>query len=390
MSGTAQDEGSDPAGECTYAAVGLAAQADAVFDLTIQAGRVATLEPRAGPARWMLLPPLADLHVHANRAYTAGPTSATSLEQAVEMTQVLFRDFTSEDYARQAHRLFAASLGHGTTRLRTHADVDLLSGLKAVHGTLEARQAFIGKLEVEVVAFASAACDPVRGDAAAALREAHRLGATLLGAVPALYPEPQRSLDALLDLAVELDTAVDVHLDEHLDGQRSMSGYLAAATRSRDLEGRVTLSHGCALSALPARERARVAEELAAASITLICLPTTNLYLQDRRVDTPRRGLAPLHELARAGVALRFASDNVRDLFYPYGSADLLETAQLIATAGQLEDPHLLVQGICAGCDSVHAGADASFVLVRGSTLTEILAERPSERIVVRSGLRQS
>ena len=59
------------------------------------------------------------------------------------------------------------------------------------------------------------------------------------------------------------------------------------------------------------------------------------------------------------------------------------------ATAGQLEDPHLLVQGICAGCDRVHAGADASFVLVRGSTLTEILAERPSERIVVRSGLRQ-
>src|SRR5215472_18430649 len=106
MSGTAHDEGSDPAGKCTYEAVGLAAQADAVFDLTIQAGRVATLEPRTGPARWMLLPPLADLHLHANRAYTAGSTSATSLEQAVEMTQVLFRDFTTEDYARHAYRLF--------------------------------------------------------------------------------------------------------------------------------------------------------------------------------------------------------------------------------------------------------------------------------------------
>jgi len=391
MTVTAHDEASYRAGECTFAAVGLAAQADAVFDLTIRAGRIAALEPRAGPALWMLLPPLADLHVHANRAYTAGPTSPTSFEQAVEMTQVLFRDFTAEDYARQARRLFAESLRHGTTRLRTHADLDPLSGLKAVRGTLEAREAFTGRLEVEVVAFASAACDPVRGEAAAALREAHRLGATLLGAVPALYPDPQRSLDALLDLAVELDAAVDVHLDEHLDSERSLSGYLAAATRSRGLEGCVTLSHGCALSVLPARERARVAEELAAARITLVCLPTTNLYLQDRRVDTPlRRGLAPLHELARAGVALRFASDNVRDLFYPYGSADLLETAQLIATAGQLEDPHLLVQGICAGCDSVHAGADASFVLVRGSTLTEILAERPNERIVVRSGLRQS
>lgn len=391
MTGTAHAECSDPPGECTFAAVGMAAQADAVFDLTIRAGRVAALDPCPGPARWMLLPPLADLHVHANRAYTVGSTSPTSFEQAVEMTQVLFRDFTAEDYARQAHRLFAESLRHGTTRLRTHADLDPLSGLKAVCGTLEAREAFTGRLDVEVVAFASAACDPVQGEAAATLREAHRLGATLLGAVPALYPDPQRSLDALLDLAVELDAAVDVHLDEHLDGQRSCSGYLAAATRSRGLEGRVTLSHGCAISVLPPRERARIAEELASARITLVCLPTTNLYLQDRRVDSPlRRGLAPLRELARAGVALRFASDNVRDLFYPYGSADLLDIAQLIATAGQLEDPHLLVQGICAGCDRVQAGADASFVLVRGSTLTEILSERPSERIVVRHGLRQS
>jgi cytosine deaminase len=391
MTGTAHDEGSDPAGECTFAAVGLAAQSDEVFDLTIRAGRVAALEPCAGPARWMLLPPLADLHVHANRAYTAGPTFATSFERAIELTQMLFRDFSAEDYARQARRLFAESLRHGTTRLRTHADLDPLSGLKAIRGTLAARESFTGRLDVEVVAFASAACDPVRGEAAAALREAHRLGATLLGAVPALYPDPQRSLDALLDLALELEAAVDVHLDEHLDAERSLSGYLASATLSRGLEGRVTLSHGCALSVLPARERARVAEELATARITLVCLPTTNLYLQDRREDAPlRRGLAPIRELARAGVALRFASDNVRDLFYPYGNADLLEIAQLIATAGQQEDPHLLVQGICAGCDSVQAGADASFVLVRGSTLAEILAERPSERIVVRSGLRQS
>src|SRR5580704_440743 len=149
MTGTANAKRSDPAGECTFAAVGLAAQADAVFDVTIRAGRVGALEPRAGPARWMLSPPLADLHVHANRAYTPGPTPPTSFEQAVEMTQVLFRDFTAEDYGRQARQLFAESLRRGTTRLRTHADLDPLSGLKAVRGTLEAREAFTGRLDVE-------------------------------------------------------------------------------------------------------------------------------------------------------------------------------------------------------------------------------------------------
>jgi cytosine deaminase len=374
----------------TFAAVGLATRADVVFNLSIRAAKIAALEPCAGPARWMLLPPLADLHVHANRAYTLGSTSPTSFEHALELAHEQFRDFAAEDYARQARRLFATCLAHGTTRLRTHADLDPVSGLAAVHGTLEARDAFTGKLDVEIVAFASAAYDPVQTQATAALCEAYRLGATLLGAVPALYPDPQRSIDALLDLAAELGAAVDVHLDEHLDARRSCSSYLAAATRSRGLEGRVTLSHGCAISVLPAEECKRVAEELAAARITVVCLPTTNLYLQDRHHGAPqRRGLAPLRELARAGVALRFASDNVRDVFYPYGSADLLEIAQLIATAGQLEDPRLLVQGICAGCDRVSVGAEASFVLVRGESLAEILAERATERIVIHHGLRQ-
>jgi hypothetical protein len=37
----------------------------------------------------------------------------------------------------------------------------------------------------------------------------------------------------------------------------------------------------------------------------------------------------------------------------------------------------------------VSVGAEASFVLVRGESLAEILAERASERIVIRHGLRQ-
>jgi len=392
MSGAATPDASFERGaERRFAALGFAARADRAFDLTIRDGRIAAIEPRSGPAQWMLLPPLADLHVHANRAYTLGSTSPISFEHAVELAHQQFRNFTAEDYARQARRLFATCLAHGTTRVRTHADLDSVSGLAAVQGTLEARDAFTGKLDVEIVAFASAAYDPVQAQSIAALGEAYRLGATLLGAVPALYPDPRHSIDALLDLAAGLGAAVDVHLDEHLDARRSYSGYLAAATRSRGLEGFVTLSHGCAIAVLPAAERQRVAEELAAARITVVCLPTTNLYLQDRQHGAPqRRGLAPLRELARAGVALRFATDNVRDVFYPYGSADLLEIAQLIATAGQLEDPCLLVQGICAGCDRVNVGAEASFVLVRGESLAEILAERASERMVIRHGLRQS
>lgn len=389
MNGIAAGGGSRDGEHRIFANVGFACQPDESFDLTVHRGRIASIESHRREAEWILFPPFADLHVHANRAYTAGPIPPSSFEHAIRMAFEAFRDFSEADYARQAERLFAQALSRGTTQLRTHADIDMSTGLKAVRGTLEARERFAGALDVEVVAFASSACDPIHPSARAALREACALGATLLGATPAYYADPRASIDALLDLAIQLDVGVDVHLDEHLDAARSCSAYLATATRSRGLDGRVTLSHGCAISALDPDQRARVIEELVRARITVICLPMTNLYLQDRNQGgTPlQRGLPPLRDLARAGVPLRFASDNVRDAFLPYGAADLLDVAQLIVLAAHLDDPPLLVRGLCGGREGVRVGEDASFVLVRGSSLAQVIAERPSERIVLRHGL---
>jgi cytosine deaminase len=306
------------------------------------------------------------------------------------MVDQLFQDFDAADYCRQAKRLFREALGWGTTRLRTHADINHATGLKAIRGTLEAAAAFADDLAVEVVAFAGALYDPVDAGVQRELRAAVALGVTLLGAVPAYYPNPRASIDALLDLAVELSVDVDVHLDEHLDATRSLSGYLAGAVMARQLDGKVSLSHGCALVSLDSTERARVIESLARARITVIALPTTNLYLQDRQPGAPqRRGLAPLRELSRAGVPLRFASDNVRDAFFPYGNADLLGIAQLIAVAGHIDDAGLLVQGIGNGRGTIRVGDEASFLLVRGSSLVEVRSERPRERIRVERGSRR-
>jgi cytosine deaminase len=378
-------------GAQVFADVRLPLEADACFDVVVRGGRIERLERHAREPHWVLLPPLADLHVHANRAFTAPPISPTSLDHAIQMVEHIFEHFGEPDYARQAKRLFAESLRWGTTRLRTHADINHETGLKAIRGTLQAREEYADRLDVEVVAFAGAKYDPVDAEVQRGLRAAAALGATLVGGVPAYYANPRASIDALLDLACELHVGVDVHLDEHLDAARSLSGYLATAVLGRGLAGRVSLSHGCALSSLESAERARVIDALARAGITVIALPTTNLYLQDRQAGAPqRRGLAPLRELADAGVPLRFASDNVRDAFFPYGTADLLDVAHLIGVAGHIDDPRLMLKGICDGRDSIRVGDEASFVLVRGSSLIESMSERPRERIRVQRGLQLS
>ena len=377
-----------PQGERTFHRVGIPGTPGGSFDLVVKAGRIAGFERHCRePAQWMLLPPLADLHVHANRAFTLGSELPTSLEHAIRMAREVFATMTGREYDAQATRFFRQAFSKGTTRIRTHADIDPGMLLAAVEGTLSARERIRDLLDVEVVAFASSAADPTDVRVRAQLREACHLGAELLGAVPAYYADPRKSIDALLELAIELDRAVDVHLDEHLDAGRSMSEYLAEATLARGLQGRVTLSHGCAISALHRDARQRVAERLALAGIMVIVLPTTNLYLQGRGSDLPGpRGLTAVRELAAAGVALRFASDNVRDAFFPYGGADLLDIAQLAAIAAQIDDPGLLVRGVCGGVASLDVGAVASFVLVPGASLGAILAERPTQRVIMRRG----
>jgi cytosine deaminase len=239
-------------------------------------------------------------------------------------------------------------------------------------------------MEIEVVAFASSQLDPACGEGRALLREAIAAGADVLGAVPACYAKPAHSIDALMELAALHNLPVDVHLDENLDPRNSWSEYLADATLDTGWQGRVTLSHGCALSVLAPQDRTRILDKLLRAEIIVVALPLTNLYLQDRGNPEPRRrGLTCVHELLAAGIEFRFASDNVQDAFYPFGNADLLDAAYAGMLAGQVDETDSLVRAICDGRSSLQVGDTADMVLIKGTHFDDVLSRRPPERIVI-------
>lgn len=353
--------------------------------LTLRDGVIVHIQPGTDKVEWVCLPPLVDKHVHANRACTIGEVRPRSFQHSIELAYELFSGFDSEGYYRQSCRFLEMALARGTTGIRTHADIDALTGLQALQGTLQARESFRDRMDIEIVAFASSRLDPATEEGGSLVREAVQRGADLLGAAPTLYPDPGRSIDTLLALAAENDLPVDVHLDEHLDASNSWSEYLADATLAAGLGGRVTLSHGCVLSVLAAADRTRVIDKLLRADIEVIALPFTNLYLQDREAAEPRRrGLTCVRELLAAGVNVRFASDNVQDAFYPYGNGDLLDAAYLGMLAGQMDAGDPLIRAVCDGRSSLKAGDAADMVLVRGTSFPDILSRRPPERMVLR------
>ena len=128
--------------------------------------------------------------------------------------------------------------------------------------------------------------------------------------------------------------------------------------------------------------------------IGIISLPITNLYLQgwDHPVATPR-GLTALRRLLDASVRVAAGADNVRDPFNPVGRSDALETASLLVTAGHLS----LEEAVTAVTDGarsvmslppagVHVGARAELLAVRGTSLSDIVANAPADRYVIHAG----
>ena len=363
---------------------------DGACTLVLRDGLVAGIAPApTGTVRWLALPGLANLHAHADRAFTVDSCRPRSLSDALMAAAKARAAFTAADVRGRAKRLFERSISHGVTRLRTHTDVDTIVELRSMQGVLAAKKDVAGRLDVDVIAFSTSRNDLAEPEAAARLQRATELGADFLGASLNSSADPARALEVLLDLSERTGLPVDLHLDEHLDPRTMLAGVVADAVIARGMQGRVTISHLCALSVLECKPAWALIDRIARARIAVIALPETNLLLQDRAAATPlRRGVTLVRELLAAGVEVRLGTDNVRDWFFPFGDGDMLDTALFAAIAIHLDDPIALLRALCDGRTAIEQGSPADLVLLPASSLDDALARRPAERLVFKAGRR--
>jgi cytosine/adenosine deaminase-related metal-dependent hydrolase len=265
---------------------------------------------------------------------------------------------------------------------------------------LELREAWAGRVGLGLASLASI---DLLADAAAAdalAREMAAAGATL-GLFVYAAPHTAAMLPLAFDLAERHDLAIDFHVDEHLDPLQVHLGEVATLARQRGWGPRTTCAHGCALGTLAAPQRDAVLDLIAASGLTLVCLPFTNLFLQDSTARGPRRtpqlrGLMPVHEARQRGIPVALASDNHRDMFFPGGDLDPLQALALGTLALQLDDPiehwsdsitSTPARALGLAWDGVlRPGAPADLVLHPGRHSAEVMSRVGQGRIVLRGG----
>jgi len=382
-----------------------------VTDVGVSDGRIAILSNDIDPGEVeidaegaLVAGGFVDPHVHLDKALVADSVPANesqTLGEAIENDRERKRVESASDVQERAERAIEMHVQHGCTRLRTHVDIDPISRLTALDGVLAARQACDDIADVQIIVFPQDGIYTAPGTEEL-LKEALQRDVDGVGGIPAIErSEQQRKdhVDTCLSLATAHDVAVDLHIDETDDPTARSLEYLAARTIEENLEGRVTAGHACALAAYDENHALRVIDLVAEAEIPIISSPGTNLMLQGRTDQHPkRRGITRVDQLRAAGVTVAIGQDNIQDAFYQYNSGNLLESANLMAHAAQLQSPserHAVWNMVGPNAASIldieygiEPEAPAVFNVFSPSvnTVTDALRNRATPRTVIHDG----
>lgn len=383
-----------------------------VVDIHVTGGRITSVEDRQAasspltPAAdhahdlqgWLVLPAMAEPHAHLDKALSAErvPNPAGDLMGAitawVQATDA--GEITGDDIFERSLKAMEQLLVSGVTAVRTHVDVGAHRGTMGVDALVAARAELAGLIDVQIVALTHR---PMVGDGCTgnrkALDAAIEAGIDLVGGCPYLDPDPTESMRYSLAVAADAGLDVDFHMDETLDPAVLTLRELARQV-SNGFGGAVAASHCVSLGMQDDTTQAQVAAEVAAAGITVVTLPQTNLFLQgrDHQAAMPR-GLTAIKALRDAGAHVVAGADNVQDPFNLVGRSDPLETAALMVMAGH-QSPQQAYAMVSSDVRAhmglepvtVQPGDLADLVAIDAASVREAIADAPMSRRTFRRG----
>ena len=372
--------------EAVVPGVGDAVAGDAVPSDTVEGrGRLA-------------LPAFSDVHVHLDSTRLGLPfrphTGAPGVWAMMLNDRAHWRD-AEVPLPERVSATLARMIAHGTTRVRSFAQVDVDCRLERFEAVAAARDEHARRADVQLMVFPQAGILREKGTTEH-LEAALRLGADVIGGIDPcqLDRDPARHLDIVFDLAERHQVQVDVHLHEPGELGVFSTELIVERTLALGMQGKVTVSHGYGLGGVSESVTARVIESLAAADIAMTTVAPSS------------RTALSIVDLTRAGVRVGLGEDGQRDYWSPYGNGDMLDRTWQLAFTQNLRADDLIEHAVAIATiggasimssavprlenvldrPGLAAGDRADLVLVDGETVTSAVMDRGRDRTVIHDG----
>jgi cytosine deaminase len=377
-------------------------------DLAIRREKIAALGEVSGQGKvefdaggGLVFPGFVNAHTHLDKvgllSHMTPQQFGKSLEENRSLLKSLKADYSPEEICRRAGKVVDEMLGYGTTAIRTQADVDPTARLRALNGVLALRDQLAGKVDLQIVAFPQEGV--LSSEKKALLEEAIKMGADMLGGLPAVEGTPEdgkKHIDSLFEIAKKFDLDMEVQIDESNDPSQFLLPYLAEKTLAEEWVGRVCATHCISLSAVPDDAANQTIEKMARAQMRVIVTPSCNMITRSGLPARRYNSITRVKELLDAGIHVAMGTDNIRDIFYPLGNGSMLRELHVLATSVRLtgygDAERLIKMGTEEGAKlmaldyGISAGKRADLIVAPSGWAQEVVSGSETLPLVIKGG----
>jgi cytosine deaminase len=323
----------------------LAGDAETLFDIGIEKGRIAVIEPQLAAegeqidvAGRLVSPGFVETHIHLDKSCILDRCRADrgDLDEAISEVAKAKKAFTPEDVYQRAKRTLEKCIANGTTHMRTQLEVDPVIGLRGLEGVLPLVDEYRWAIDIEICIFPQEGLlnNPGTDEL---MVEALRKGGTVVGAAPYTDSDAHGQIDRIFEIARELDIDIDMHLDFGPTPDDLDLLHVCELTEKFRRGGRTAIGHVTKLSAAPPETFDMAARRMRDTGVALTVLPSTDLFLMGRHMEhSVMRGVTATHKLIHHGVNCSLSTNNVLNPFTPFGDCSLLRMANLNANICQI------------------------------------------------------
>ncbi|MGD1924542.1 MAG: amidohydrolase family protein [Paracoccaceae bacterium] len=340
--------------ELTLHEVRLTTDPAEIVDIGVSGGKIVEIRPGLPGGDQALhldgrlvLPGFCESHIHLDKSCLLDRcTQRGGLAEAIGEVAGLKAAFTAEDVAARASKTLRKCVINGTTKMRTHVEVDPTIGMRGFDGVQSAIADWAWAIDVEICVFPQEGLlnNPGTDEL---LVQGLNAGAGAIGAAPYTDTDPHGQIDRIFELAREFDVDVDMHLDFGPTTDEMTIDHVCRRADEYGWGGRVAVGHVTRFAQMARPDFATLSQRVASAGVAITVLPATDLFLMHREHDenhSAPRGVTPLHLLSEQGVTCSLSTNNVLNPFTPFGDCSLIRMANLYANISQIGDPETMAR----------------------------------------------
>lgn len=324
-----------------------------LVDIGFERGRVAAVGPGLAcdaPATdaggCLCCAGMVESHIHLDKSRIIGrcaPEPGRAAD-AVRRVSEVKHSFTVEDVHARAATTLESCIANGTTRMRTHVEVDPKVGLRGFEGVQALVAEYRWAIDIEICVMPQEGLTNNPGTDELMV-EAMRRGARVVGAAPGYDTDHAAQIKRVFAIGREFNADLDLHLDFGNTPEDLDTTLVCELTEEFRMGGRVAIGHATKLSTMPPAQQKAIARRLADVGVAVTVLPATDLFLMGRDQDhNVRRGLVDTNLFVEQGCNCALSSNNILNPFTPFGDGSMIRMANLHANVLQVSRPEHLAE----------------------------------------------